>query len=173
MLNILLITDSSDCNETINETDLIEELVVDDNDGNDGVSDDESSEEEIISGEDETETDGTDEEVEEENVEETIADEPEVEKRIKMIQNSCRNVVSKLRCIVKKYNRSNPLRLYVEHLKTEKEINQNLYHDFQVRWNTTYVMLDRSLKLKPVINEITHNSYSIPNLTVKSFSHPL
>ena len=133
-------------------------------------SDIESSEDEVVSDEDDTETDDTDEEMEEENEEEIIVDESEIQKRIRTIQNSCRNVVSKLRCIVKKYHRSNPLRLYVEQLKTEKGINENLYHDFKVRWNTTYVMVDRSLKLKPVINEITHNSTSIPNLTVKLIS---
>ena len=51
-------------------------------------------------------------------------------------------------------------------LKSEKLVKGNFYHDFKIRWNTTYVMLDRSLKLKAVINEKTHNSQSIPNLKV-------
>ena len=56
--------------------------------------------------------------------------------------------------------------MYVFELKREKEINENFYNDFKVRWNTTYIMIDRALKLKTVINEITNNSESIPNLTV-------
>ena len=58
------------------------------------------------------------------------------------------------------------LRLYVLKKKKNSAINENFYHDFKVRWNTTYVMIDRALKLKSIINDITHNSDSIPNLTV-------
>ena len=56
--------------------------------------------------------------------------------------------------------------MYVFELKREKEINGNFLNDFKVRWNTTLIMIDRALKLKTVINEITNNSESIPNLTV-------
>jgi hypothetical protein len=74
--------------------------------------------------------------------------------------------MSKLRPIIKKCNRSNPLRLHILKLKSEKSVKENFYHDFKIRWNTTYIMLDRSLKFKAVINEITHNFQSIPNLKV-------
>ena len=53
-------------------------------------------------------------------------------------------------------------------LKTKKraKITENFYHDFKIRWNTTFIMIDRALKLKVIINDITHNSESIPNLNV-------
>ena len=55
--------------------------------------------------------------------------------------------------------------------KHESSIDENFYHDFKVRWNTTFVMIDRSLKLKSLINEITYNSSVIPNLQVFTDKH--
>ena len=44
-------------------------------------------------------------------------------------------------------------------------ISDTFFLDFKVRWNTTYIMIERALKLKPIINDIT-NSSQITNLSV-------
>ena len=46
-------------------------------------------------------------------------------------------VMRKLRALIKKINRSNPLRLHVLNIKSEKEITENFNHDFKILWNTT------------------------------------
>jgi hypothetical protein len=143
LLNYIFSTE--DCNEVVDETEENEDEE-DDEEENDVETDDEGDEKVINSSETPIES--------------------EEERRIQKLRNSCKIVVNKIRTIVKKYHRSNPLRLYVLDLKAEKGIDVNFYHDFKVRWNTTFIMLDRALKLKTVINEITNNSESIPNLTV-------
>jgi hypothetical protein len=72
----------------------------------------------------------------------------------------------KLRAIIRKIKSTNPLYLYVEKLKKQKEIRVNLKLDFKVRWSTTYQMLSRVLVYKNIINEITNNSDSMNNLSV-------
>ena len=158
-----------DCNEVVDETEENEDEE-DDEEENDVETDDEGDEKGLNSSDKETTSETEEEEQEEDennlNIDETPI-ESEEERRIQKLRNSCKIVVNKIRTIVKKYNRSNPLRLYVLDLKAEKGIDVNFYHDFKVRWNTTFIMLDRALKLKTVINEITNNSESIPNLTVR------
>ena len=160
-----------DCNEVVDETEENEDEE-DDEEENDVETDDEGDEKGLNSSDKETTSETEEEEEEQEedennlNIDETPI-ESEEERRIQKLRNSCKIVVNKIRTIVKKYNRSNPLRLYVLDLKAEKRIDVNFYHDFKVRWNTTFIMLDRALKLKTVINEITNNSESIPNLTVR------
>ena len=150
--------------ENINDEENIEKD--EENGNNEGSEEEESEQESEEASLDESEnsfyeSDGGSEECEDYN-EGNDDDDDE----LKQLKNLCRTVISKLRAIIKKCNRSNPLRLHILKLKSEKSVKENFYHDFKIRWNTTYVMLDRSLKSKAVINEITHNSQSIPNLKV-------
>ena len=50
--------------------------------------------------------------------------------------------------------------------KAEFSIDANFYHDFKVRWNTTYTMLTRFVTLKRVVNDMTYNASEIPNISV-------
>jgi hypothetical protein len=63
---------------------------------------------------------------------------------------------------------SNVLNIYVESLKKNllEDSTIQFYHDFKIRWNTTYLMLERTLLLKTVVNKVTSNSDNIPRLTV-------
>lgn len=79
---------------------------------------------------------------------------------------SARKVAGKLRSIIKKVNNSNPIRSYVIKKQKSMNISDTFYLDFKVRWNTTYIMIERALKLKPIINDITANSSQITNLSV-------
>jgi len=90
------------------------------------------------------------------------------ERETKNLLNSARKTVFKIRKIVKKINNSNPLRLYV--LKKQKllGITENFIMDFKVRWNTSYLMIERAIKLKAVINDITTNFSEISNLSVNN-----
>ena len=74
-----------------------------------------------------------------------------------------------MRKLISKVNRSNPLNIYVEKKKSDFENGTNYYHDFKVRWNTTYVMMTRFIQLKQVVNDITCNSDEIPNISVLTF----
>ena len=65
-----------------------------------------------------------------------------------------------------KINRSNPLFIYVNKKKSEFSIDANFYHDFIVRWNTTYTMLTIFVTLKRVVNDMTYNASEIPNISV-------
>jgi hypothetical protein len=50
--------------------------------------------------------------------------------------------------------------------KSEFNIDANFYHDFKVRWNTTYTMLTRFFTLKRVVNDMTYNVNEILNISV-------
>ena len=56
--------------------------------------------------------------------------------------------------------------IYVNKKKSEFAIDTNFYHDFKIRWNTSYIMLTRFLMLKRVVNDLTYNANDIPNLGV-------
>ena len=66
---------------------------------------------------------------------------------------------------------SNSLHIYVEKQK-ESLMNDptiSFYKDFKIRWNTTYIMLERTLSLKQVVNKVISSSDDIPRLTVKNY----
>ena len=75
-------------------------------------------------------------------------------------------IVFKIRKLINRINNSNNVYMHFERKKMEAKINENLIIDFQVRWNTTFDMLKRVLALKSVVNDITMNAESIPNLAV-------
>jgi|688.fasta_scaffold98351_2 hypothetical protein len=75
-------------------------------------------------------------------------------------------IVFKIRKLINQINNSNNVYMHFERKKMEAKINENLIIDFQVRWNTTFDMLKRVLALKSVVNDITMNAESIPNLAV-------
>ena len=76
------------------------------------------------------------------------------------------NILLKIRTFIAKINRSNPLYMYVNKKKSEFSIDANFYHDFKVRWNTTYTMLTRFVTLKRVVNDMTYNASDIPNISI-------
>jgi hypothetical protein len=90
------------------------------------------------------------------------------ERETKNLLNSARKTVIKKRNIAKKINNSIPLRLYV--LKKQKlfSITENFIMDFKVRWNSSYLMIERAIKLKAVINDITTNFLEISHLSVNN-----
>lgn len=57
--------------------------------------------------------------------------------------------------------------MYCELKKKEAKIDVSFKLDFQVRWNTTFMMLNRFLTLRSIVNDITMNAESIPNLSVR------
>ena len=65
-------------------------------------------------------------------------------------------------------NFSNVLNIYVESEKKKvlEDPSIQFYHDFKIRWNTTYLMLERTLLLKNVFNNVTSNTVNIPRITV-------
>ncbi len=67
--------------------------------------------------------------------------------------------------MINQINNSNNLFIYAEKKKKLACIRKNFKIDFQVRWNTTYEMLKRFILLKPIVNDITTNADSIPNLS--------
>ena len=75
-------------------------------------------------------------------------------------------ILHKIRTLIRAINISNPLYIYVEDKKKDRQIRVNLKLDFKVRWNTTYDMLRKIIAFKPIFNEITMNYESIPNLSV-------
>jgi hypothetical protein len=54
--------------------------------------------------------------------------------------------------------------MYCELKKKEAKIDVSFKLDFQVRSNTTFMMLNRFLTLRSIVNDITMNAESIPNL---------
>ena len=60
------------------------------------------------------------------------------------------------------------MRLYV--LKKQKllGITDNFIIDFKVRWNTSYLLIERAIKLKGVINHVTTRFSEISNLSVNN-----
>lgn len=152
-----------ECNEIVDENSIYEvnsedEDEHDDDSLSDGYDEYEDENESYDYEEFDNESDGDDGE----NVLDCASD----AERTAFLLNSSRKVLHNIRVLVSKINRSNPLALYVMKKKHESLIDENFYHDFKVRWNTTYVMIDRSLKLKSIINEVTNNSSRIPNLSV-------
>lgn len=65
-------------------------------------------------------------------------------------------LLSKVRALVKLSRKSNIVCLFI--VQKAKELNfdvLNLIMDFHVRWNTSYLMLERFLKFKDIINSMT------------------
>ena len=116
------------------------------------MEDEEDNEKITISSDEETDSESEEEEEGENNVDNDNSESQE-ETRIQKITNTCKIFVNKIRNIVKKYNRSNPLRLYVLDLKAEKGINENFYHDFKVRKFLVYKLF----------------SFGIDSITFKNF----
>lgn len=74
-------------------------------------------------------------------------------------------LLNKVRKIVKLVNKSNVLITFVKAKSKELDIKtSNFIIDFHVRWNTTYLMLDRFLILKPIVVVLTSNPKSIFNI---------
>ena len=72
-----------------------------------------------------------------------------------------------MRNLINRINNSNNIYMYCEIKKKEAKIDVSFKLDFQVRWNTTFMMLNRFLTLRSIVNDITMNAESIPNLSVR------
>ena len=72
-----------------------------------------------------------------------------------------------MRNLINRINNSNNIYMYCELKKKEAKIDVSFKLDFQVRWNTTFMMLNRFLTLRSIVNDITMNAESIPNLSVR------
>jgi hypothetical protein len=108
---------SDECMENINDEENIEKD--EENGNNEGSEEEETEQESEEASLDESEnsfykSDGGSDECEDYNEENDDDDE------LKQLKNLCRTVIYKLRAIIKKCNRSNPLRLHILKLKSEK-----------------------------------------------------
>ena len=72
-----------------------------------------------------------------------------------------------MRNLINRINNSNNIYMYCEIKKKEAKIDVSFKLDFQVRWNTTFMMLNRFLTLRSIVNDITMYAESIPNLSVR------
>ena len=72
-----------------------------------------------------------------------------------------------MRNLINRINNSNNIYMYCDLKKKEAKIDVSFKLDFQVRWNTTFMMLNRFLTLRSIVNDITMNAESIPNLSVR------
>ena len=83
-------------------------------------------------------------------------------------------VVFKVRQIIAMIRRSNIINIHV--IKRSKEIklpHETFIIDFEVRWNTTFNMLERFLEFKILIDEITINPHVIEGLIQSSLQRKL
>jgi hypothetical protein len=110
--------------EYIKDEDNIEK---DEENGNNEDSEDEESEQESEEASlDESENSFHESDEGSDESDDSIDEEHDDDNELKKLKNSCRTVMSKL---IKKCNRSNPLRLHILKLKSEKSVNENFYHD--------------------------------------------
>jgi hypothetical protein len=70
-----------------------------------------------------------------------------------------------MRNLINRINNSNNIYMYCERKKKEATIDVSFKLDFQVRWNTTFMMLNRFLTIRSIVNDKTMNAESIPNLS--------
>jgi hypothetical protein len=82
---------------------------------------------------------------------------------IMIVLNKCRKMI---KCIRKSKNILFHVRQLVENMTNEK-IKVELILDFFVRWNTTYIMIDRFIIYRDIIEEITKNPHKIIGLNAK------
>jgi hypothetical protein len=82
---------------------------------------------------------------------------------IMVVLNKCRKLI---KCIRKSKNILFHVRQLVENMTNEK-IRFELSLDFFVRWNTTYIMIDRFIKYRAIIEEITKFPNKIVGLNGK------
>ena len=77
-------------------------------------------------------------------------------------------VLDKVRKLIRIYRRSNNFKLAFKKISSDAKLKENnLFLNFKVRWNSLYLMIERFIKYKQVVNTITLNPSVIPNLSTK------
>ena len=65
--------------------------------------------------------------------------------------------LKRVRNLVKMTRNSSNILSYMRIKQNDAQINYQLLKDFKIRWNYTYLFLERVLKYRPIINELTKN----------------
>ena len=79
-----------------------------------------------------------------------------------------------VRKIIGLIRRSDVINIYViRRAKETQQLHETFIIDFEVRWNTTYDMLERFFEFKILIDEITHNPVVIDGLFQASLQSKL
>ena len=155
-----------DCDES-DQSDIVGDISETEFDTNDEVTSDEINEEEIDN------QDSEDEKDDEENCDELsvdIDDDKILSNDDEKFLNNIQLVLSKVRDTVKFIRKSNVIGSFVndkidEAVRLKKlKNNYSFVFDFHVRWNSTFLMIDRFIKLKDFVKMLTANHSEIKSL---------